>query len=120
MLACSPMLARADNTIEFYSGDFFDMVTGRRITPGEPRPVAMFVYNSGALNFDMVFNGNDHRLSGNPILRPQLAAIQLRQHQLRHGTVLVGISMKSAENPSYNFTGIIESGGTLSGEIVCD
>jgi len=120
MVACSPILARADNAdniVEFYSGDF-SVTGGVAYYPGDGTAGTDVVYNSYSLNFDLLFSGNVTDFQETPYCG--LGCPQYYTGDINSGTVQFSGFDQSGQHPNYNFSGIIEPGGTLSGEIVCD
>ncbi len=116
-LSCVPVPAHADNTIGFYSGDF-GVTGGVSYYPGDGAAGTDTVYNNVALNFDFLFNGNVTNFQETPYCG--LDCPQYYSANINSGTVQFSGIDESGQNPSYDFTGIIEPGGTLSGSIICD
>jgi hypothetical protein len=117
ILLCIPLLAHADSTIQFYSGDF--SVTGPvSYYPGWSTAASDTVYSSSALNFEFLFNGDVTGFQETPYCG--LDCPQYYSAEINSGTVQFSGYDQTEVNPNYNFTGIIEPGGTLTGEIVCD
>ncbi len=118
LLACLPTPAHADDsTIGFYSGDFA-VFGGVSYYPGQSTAGTYMDYNNQALNFQFLFDGNVTNFQETAYCG--LGCPQFYSANIDSGTVQFSGYDASGQNPSYDFTGIIEAGGTLNGEIVCD
>jgi len=118
LLAALPTPAHADDsTIGFYTGDFA-VFGGVSYYPGQNNAATLMTYNDPLLNLSFQFDGNITNFQETPYCG--LGCIQYYSANIDSGTVQFSGYDSSGQNPPYNFTGIIEAGGTLSGEIICD
>lgn len=103
--------------VPFYSGVFFAF-GGPGYQPGSPTADTVASYTSNTLNFVFEFTGNVTNFQ-----ETQWCGLECPQYftaDINSGTVSFSGYDNSGQNPNYNFTGIIMTGGQLSGDEICD
>ena len=119
LLAGLPTPAHADdnNIISLYTGDF-PVFGGVTYYPGQPTAQTIMTYNDQQIDLAFQIDGNVTNFQETPYCG--LGCAQYYSATIDSGTVQFWGTDYSGQTPPYQFTGLIEPGGTLTGDIVCD
>jgi hypothetical protein len=117
VLCCSICgVARADNTIAFYTGSWETIGFGPGWSPGDTTVGSDVLYESSSLEFVFNFSAPITNLQQTGNCDPFCSYTG----NVDSGTVSFDGADNSGQNPPYDFTGYILPGGTFSAQESCD